>query len=183
MQRFQFRLDRVLAWRRKKCRMEENRLSACLGLVNSAEQKLVELRSERAAIDREMLARSPIPAPDFLNLGLYRLRSTKEEAELSEERRQRVQAATQQRVRVQQAQQRVKLLEKMRQRRLEEYTTLASHEEEQAASEAYLSRWTQSRRAEKLRGCPSGMSPAAVKDLTTGSGQSKPQHLGLAVTG
>jgi hypothetical protein len=40
VQRFQFRLERVLEWRRKKCRMEENRLTACLGLVRATERKI-----------------------------------------------------------------------------------------------------------------------------------------------
>ena len=90
MQRFQFRLERVLEWRRKKCRMEENRLAACLGLVHATERKIEQLRAERTSIDRELLARSAIPAADLLNLGHYRLRADKEESELAEERRQRL---------------------------------------------------------------------------------------------
>lgn len=147
MQRFQFRLERVLEWRRKKCRMEENRLTACLGLVRATERKIEQLRAERTSIDRELLARSAIPAADLLNLGHYRLRADKEEGELAEERRQRLRSASEQRARVQQAQQNVKLLEKMRERRLEEHTVLAGRELEQAAAEGYLARWSQSRRA------------------------------------
>jgi flagellar export protein FliJ len=148
VQRFQFRLERVLEWRRKKCRMEENRLTACLGLVHATERKIEQLRAERTSIDRELLARSAIPAADLLNLGHYRLRADREESELAEERRQRLRSASEQRARVQQAQRNVKLLEKMRERRLEEHTVLAGRELEQAAAEGYLARWSQSRRAD-----------------------------------
>jgi flagellar export protein FliJ len=148
MQRFQFRLDRVLDWRRKQCGMEESRLAACLALVQDTERKIQALRAERAAIDQELLTRVAIPAADFLNLGRYRARAGKEEGELAEERRQRLQSAADQRARVQQAQQRVRLLEKMRDRRLSEYNAAAARELEEAAAEAFLVRWSQTRRAE-----------------------------------
>jgi hypothetical protein len=148
MQRFQFRLDRVLDWSRKQCGMEEGRLAACLALVQDTDRKIEALRAERAAIDRELLTRPAIPAADFFNLGRYRTRAGKEELELGEERRQRLQSAAEQRVRVQQAQQRVGLLEKMRDRRLAEYSIAADRELEEAAAEAFLVRWSQTRRAE-----------------------------------
>jgi hypothetical protein len=147
MQRFQFRLERVLEWRRKQCRMEENRLAACFGLVQAAERKIEQLKAERTAIDRELLTRYAIPAADLLNLGLYRLRANQQETELAEERRQRVLSASEQCARVQRAQRNVKLLEKLKERRLEEHAVLAGRELEAVAAEAYLARWSQSRRA------------------------------------
>jgi flagellar export protein FliJ len=145
MQRFQFRLDRVLDWRRKQREIEESRLAACYAAIQETERKMEQLREERASIDKELLARIAIPAADFLNLGRYRARAAKEETALAEERRQRVQLADEQRARVQKAQQRVKLLEKMRDRRLAEYAAVAARELEEAAAEAYLVRWSQSR--------------------------------------
>jgi flagellar export protein FliJ len=143
MQRFRFRLDRVLEWRRKEYRVEETRLAACVALVHATEQRIERLRAERASIERELLLRSAIPAADFLNLGRYRLRAAKEEIELAEERRRHLLATAEQRVRVQKAQQRVKLLEKMRERRLDEHTAAANHELESLAAEAYLAHWSQ----------------------------------------
>jgi flagellar export protein FliJ len=147
MQRFRFRLDRVLEWRRKKYRLEETRLAECVALVRAAERRIEQLRDERASIERELLQRLAIPAADFLNLGRYRLRVDKEKIDLTEERRRRLQAAAEQRARVQQAQQRVKLLEKMRERRLEEYIAADNRELEALAAEAFLSRWPHSRQA------------------------------------
>jgi flagellar export protein FliJ len=146
MQRFQFRLDRVLEFRRHQCTIEEGRLGVCLLQVQAVERKMEQLQAERTAIDHELLTRSGIPAADFLNLGRYRLRAAKEEAELVEERRRKLQAVTEQRTKVQKAQQRVKLLEKMRTRRLEEYTVEASRELEEAAAESYMVRWSHAHR-------------------------------------
>src|ERR1035441_143597 len=106
MQRFRFRLDRVLEWRRKEYRVEETRLAACVALVHATEQRIERLRAERASIERELLLRSAIPAADFFNLGRYRLRAAKEEIELAEERRRHLLATAEQRVRVQKAQRR-----------------------------------------------------------------------------
>ncbi len=146
MQRFQFRLERVLEWRRKKCKMEENRLAVCHGLVHAAEWQIEHLRAERTAIDRELLQRSAIPAADLLNLSHYHLRAVQEAIKAANELQQRVQSASEQRARVQRAQQGIKLLEKMRERRLEEHTLLAGRELEQVAAEAYLARWLPTRR-------------------------------------
>jgi len=141
MQRFQFRLDRVLEWYRKKCRMEESRLAACLARVYATERSIRQLLAERDAIEHELLVRTAIPAADFQNLGRYRLRAAKEEIDLSEERRRRLAAAAEQRARVQKAQQRVKLVEKMRERRLEEHNIAFARELENVAAEAYLAKW------------------------------------------
>jgi flagellar export protein FliJ len=148
MQRFRFRLDRVLDWRRKEYRVEETRLAACVALVHAIEKKIERLRAERASIESDLLGRDAIPAADFANLGRYRLRADKERIELSEQRRQGLLSAAGQRARVQQAEQRVKLLEKMRERRLEEHTAAVNHELENLAAEAYLARWPRLRRAE-----------------------------------
>lgn len=142
MQRFRFRLDRVLEWRRKEYRVEETRLAAAVAQVLVTEGKIERLRTERASIERDLLVRTAIPATDFLNLGRYRLRADKEGIGLAEERRQRLLATAERRARVQQAQQRVKLLEKMRERRLEEHTAAANLELESLAAEAYLARWS-----------------------------------------
>ncbi|HUP04098.1 MAG TPA: hypothetical protein VMU19_08915 [Bryobacteraceae bacterium] len=141
MQRFQFRLERVLEWRRKKCRMEENRLSSCLAQVRETEAKIERLRAERAAIECEFLAKTAIGAPELLSLDRYRSRAKQDERLMVEERGRRELAVSEQRNRVRQAQQRVKLLEKMRERRLEEYTAEAARELEAVAAESYLARW------------------------------------------
>src|ERR1017187_5667885 len=100
MQRFRFRLEAALEWRRKKCRLEESRLAFCLGLVHATERQIEHLRAERTSIDQELLERSAIPAADFLNLGCYRVRARQEGIELAKELEQRVLSASEQGARV-----------------------------------------------------------------------------------
>ena len=120
---------------------------ACRGLIHAVERKIAGLLAEREEIEREILKRAAVPAADFQNLGRYRLRACAEEIELAAERRQRLLSAEEQRLRVQRAQRRVELLEKTRDRRLEEHTADVGRELENMAADAYLSRWSQSQRA------------------------------------
>jgi hypothetical protein len=89
-----------------------------------------------------LLSRAAVPAVDFLNLSRYRLRAQHLEAEYTEERQRCELACRQQMERVQKAQQQVKLLEKMQQRRLEEYTYLSNRELDNLAAEGFLATWS-----------------------------------------
>ncbi|MGP8243227.1 MAG: hypothetical protein ACLQVN_01765 [Bryobacteraceae bacterium] len=141
MRSFQFRLRRVLDWYRKKQRIEETRLAECRNALVAVEAKIARLTEERMSSDRELLSRSAVPAVDFLNLGRYRLRAQRLETELTGERQQCELACRQQLERVQKAQRQVKLLEKMQERRLEEYTYLSNRELDNLAAEGFLATW------------------------------------------
>jgi flagellar biosynthesis chaperone FliJ len=142
MRSFQFRLRRVLDWYRKKRQIEETRLAECRATLAAVDEKIARLTEERMSADRELLSRSAVPAVDFLNLGRYRLRAQRLEAEYSEERQRSELACREQMERVQKAQQQVKLLEKMQQRRLEDYTYLSNRELENLAAEGFLASWS-----------------------------------------
>jgi flagellar biosynthesis chaperone FliJ len=141
MRSFQFRLHRVLDWYRKKEQIEEARLAECRNALMAAERKIARLTAERAATDRELLSRAAVPAADFLNLSRYRLRAQRLETEYIEERQLRELACREQIERVQKAQRDVRLLEKMRERRLEEYTYASNRELENLAAEGFLATW------------------------------------------
>jgi flagellar export protein FliJ len=145
MPQFQFRLDRVLDWRRKQCEVEEERLARALASARTVEERIERLRAEQTAVENELLHRSAIAALDLVRLSHYRGRVRKEESELAEELSRRLKLAAEQRARVRQAQQRLRLIEKLRERKLTEYSAMASKELEDAAAEAYLARWPQSR--------------------------------------
>ncbi|MGA1996997.1 MAG: hypothetical protein ABSH45_14575 [Bryobacteraceae bacterium] len=141
MRSFQFRLRRVLDWYRKKQQIEETRLAACRNTLTAVEEKIARLTAERVSNDRELLSRSAVPAVDFLNLSRYRLRAQRLEAEYTEERQRCESACREQMERVQKAQRQVKLLEKMKERRLEEYTYFSNRELENLAAEGFLATW------------------------------------------
>jgi hypothetical protein len=142
MRSFQFRLDRVLSWRGKQLKMEENRLAACLDALHTLERAIARFRAERLVVERDLLQLRSIPAAEFINLSRYRLRAQKQEIEFGEQRQRSEKAVGDQRALVQKAQQRVMLLEKLRDRRLVEYRYARDRELEEVAAEAHLSRWS-----------------------------------------
>jgi flagellar export protein FliJ len=141
MSTFQFRLDRVLEWYRTQLQLDENHLAACLAALNLVQERIARLSAERLAVESETVAGGSILARDLSSLGFYRIRVKKEEAALDEERARRERAAADQRARVQAAQRRVRLVEKLRARRLSEYDYAENRALECVAAEAYLSKW------------------------------------------
>jgi flagellar export protein FliJ len=142
MRSFQFRLRRVLDWYREKQQIEESRMAACRKTLAAVEQKIALLTAERVSSDREVLSRPSVPATDFVNLGRYRLRAQRLEAEYTQERERCELACREQTQRVQKAQQQVKLLEKMKERRMEEYRYLWNRELDNLATEGFLATWS-----------------------------------------
>jgi hypothetical protein len=141
MPTFQFRLERVLAWYRKKCRIEESRLSDRLAALRHVETRIAQFQAERLTIEGDLLGRNQIAASHFASLGRYRLRAKEQAAELNEERRRTEASVTEQRVRTQRAQRQVKLVEKLRERRAAEYLAAADRELETLAAEVHLVKW------------------------------------------
>jgi flagellar biosynthesis chaperone FliJ len=140
MHSFQFRLDRVLTWRAKQAQMEENRLAACLGAHKLLEGRIAQFQAERLIVERDLLEQHAIPAAEFMHLARYRLRAQRQEIDFNEQRRNSEKIVGEQRGRVQKAQQRVRLLEKLRERRLSEYRYAFDRELETVAEEAHNSR-------------------------------------------
>lgn len=141
MQAFRFRLERVLEWYTRQYEVEERRLSTCLAALADAKAALEALLEERRRVERDLLERKAIPAPDFAALGLYRLGFRKREADLIEVRDRCQADVDAQRVRLQAAERRVRLVEKLRERRVAEYTYAETRELEELASDAFFSKW------------------------------------------
>jgi hypothetical protein len=141
MQPFRFRLQKVLEWYTHQYQMEERRLTVLLAALAESKAAIVSLRAERLSIERDMLARTAIPAADFAALGLYRLGARQRELELNGVRERCAAEVDAQRVKLQAAERRVRLLEKLRERRVGEYVYAETRELEELASDAFFSKW------------------------------------------
>lgn len=141
MQAFRFRLARVLEWYTRQYEEEERRLAACLAALADANRAIAALQAERLATERDVVSRTAIPARDFVALGVYRLAAKRREVELDGVRAAREADVQAQRVRLQAAQRRVRLLEKLRERRLGEYVYAETRELEELASDAFFAKW------------------------------------------
>jgi flagellar export protein FliJ len=141
MQSFRFRLERVADWYTRQYEEEHRRFSACMATLADARQAIVALQAERLSIERDLLERKAIASSDLAALGLYRLGAKKREAELNGVRQRCEQAVQAQRVKLQAAERKVRLLEKLRERRLAEYNYAETRELEELASDAYFAKW------------------------------------------
>ena len=141
MQAFRFRLEKVLEWYTRQYELEERRLTVCLSALTEAKSAIASLMAERLSVERDMLALTTILAPDFAALGRYRVGAKHRELELNGVR-DRCQAEVEaQRLKLQAAERRVRLVEKLRERRVEEYVYAETRELEELASDAFFSKW------------------------------------------
>jgi len=133
MPAFQFRLNRVLEWYRTQFQLEENRLAVCLAALSKAQESIVRLQVESLRIEREVISGTAISARDLSALGLCRDRALKEQMSI-----------------VQAAQRRLRLVEKLRERRLAEHLYAEDQALESLAAEAYLSKWIAAKSARNV---------------------------------
>lgn len=148
MAKFHFRLGRVLEWYRTQCRLEENRLALCLIALNQVQENIARLKAESLAIEREVISGGALSGRDLAALGYYRLRIGLRTAELEADHLRCRREVDQQVSVVQTIQRRLRLVEKLRERRLTEYLQAEDRELEAVAAESYLSKWTAARRVQ-----------------------------------
>lgn len=147
MPNFQFRLQRVLEWYQTQCQLEENRLALCLAALDKVRESIARLQADSLRIEREVLSGSTIAAADLASLGLYRLRAKMQAADLEQDRIRGKRAVKDQMAAVRAAQRRLRLVEKLRERRLQEYLAAEDQALENLAAESYLSKWMQMKQA------------------------------------
>ena len=141
MRRFEFRLQRVMQWQQRLCKIEEDKLRGCLAEVAETENKLARLMAERVAIEEEFAVRSAVAPADLQALATFRRKTVADQHALDQERQSRQAALDSQRQRLLAERRRLQVIEKLRARALEEYTRAADRELESLGLESYLSTW------------------------------------------
>jgi flagellar export protein FliJ len=139
--RFRFRLDSVLAWRRAQLEAEEFRLRQLLQACADARRRMAEAEEERRETERRVRAADAVPAADLWALAGWREAARARAAELAAACRRADEEAGRQREAVAAARRRCRLLERLRERRLEDWLLEERRELENLASDAYLARW------------------------------------------
>lgn len=146
MQRFQFRLQRVLGWQQRLCRAEEEKLRLSLAAVAETENRLARLAAEAVTIEQEFSGQAALSAADLRALAAFRRNAIVGRQKLERERGARVAAADAQRQVLLHARRRLQILEKLRDRALAEHTRAADREAEALSLESYLSTWVSAAR-------------------------------------
>jgi flagellar export protein FliJ len=146
VQRFQFRLQRVLAWQQRVCRTEEDKLRLCLAAVAETENKLAYLATEAVTIEQEFSIQAAMSPVDLRALAAFRRNAVVIRQKLEREQGARVAAAEAQRQALLHERRRLQILEKLRDRAFAEHTRAADREAEALSLESYLSTWVSATR-------------------------------------
>lgn len=136
---FRFRLAKALEWYGEQCRLEEDRLREKIAGLNRSRAELAEASEARINVERDLLQTAVLPAAELLALARYRRRAIQNEQRLAQERIRCERERDAQLIAVQAARQRVRLIEKIRERKLTEYTVEADRELEELAADAFRS--------------------------------------------
>ena len=138
---FRFRLARVMDWYEKQSHLEAERLRMCAEQVVRMQIEIDQHKKDVLAHQMELLAK-PNPEPhELAALGPFQRGARKHEHRLRQNLKQGEQATEKQREISQAAQRRLRLIEKLRERRLAEHVYLFDRELEEIASEAHLARY------------------------------------------
>jgi flagellar export protein FliJ len=141
MKSFSFSLANVLNWHRTQCDLREaavRRFSLELEQVNS---QLAQLRAVKVAGEQAVLSARELTRRDLEALAGYRIRFRKHEAALLGMAREHEARIAEERRQWLEARRRVRMFEKLRARRLEQYDYERDRELEQFAAEMYLAQW------------------------------------------
>ena len=144
MTRFQFRLDSVLAWRRAQLEAEEFKLRQLLDGLVRIERAAGELEAVRLSEERRVIGAGTVTGAELWSLAAWREAARVQAGALAREREVRLREIAGQRERIAVARQRCRLLERLREKRLAEWSREIERQLDAFASEAYLARWNAS---------------------------------------
>jgi|SRR5579872_5038175 len=141
MKKFEFRLQRILNWRAGELRAEQERLSNVVSERQQLETRRSGILEAHDRSQRELFAAGPVTGSDLAALGAYRSHLEKDWTAVERLISNCQVRIVAQRVRALEAQRRVRLLEKLQERRHAEWRVEWDREMEAFSSEAFLSRW------------------------------------------
>lgn len=141
MKAFRFPLERVLHWRKTQLELER-------AVMERLTQRRVELEAalklnaaNRVDAERSIAHAGGVTSSDIQTLSAYQARATREKAALLERAQTLQRETAAQMAKTMETQRRVKLLERLRGKRLDEWTSTMDAEQERFAAEAWLGRW------------------------------------------
>lgn len=142
MKRFLFPLDRVRRWRAEQASVEELKLERLYGQLGALEDEKRKVASERSASERMVLEQTSMRASELQALDTYRLHARSRIGQIEQGQREVTAEIEVQRQRLIEARRQAELLERLKNKKFEEWQALASREEETIAGELYLANWS-----------------------------------------
>lgn len=140
MPAFQFRLERVLRWQVKVCRLEEESTRQCRLALTEGEERIAQLRAESTVVEQQLLDQHTITASDLKALGQYRFQVLRRGRELEIHRRSAFTALEEQMGKLVSARRQLRRLETLHDRALSEHKLALDRTTEALALESHLAR-------------------------------------------
>ena len=141
MQQFRFRMERVHQWQLKMCQIAEDRVRAGMLAVSETDDKLTGLLSARSATEKEFTTLAALAAADLWALARFRAKITENMRALQQEKEARLAVVNEERKRLRAERYRLRILERIRERDLQDYTRASDRAADQLALDSYLSKW------------------------------------------
>lgn len=144
MKAFQFPLEKVLSWRQRQLEKEEAELQGLLSRLQLMETRLAHCRRERDTAGKPRPQGVVAAGFDVTAVGAYRARLLRFIEDFTRQIADLKKAIERQQAAVLEARKRMRLLEKLKERRRLQWEAAFSKELEEFAGEAYLARWSAS---------------------------------------
>jgi hypothetical protein len=145
MNAFRFPLQKVLDWRRTQLEMEEHNFRRQAAQMAGLDRASAQMTASGSAAERQVRAWNPVAGGELSALGSFRLHVKLKETELALSKAEcRKELARRENLMLE-ARRRLRLLERLREKRLAEWTGEQDRELEALASEAYLAKWKRRR--------------------------------------
>jgi hypothetical protein len=141
MKPFHFPLERVLGWRRIELELAETRFKQQTAALSELDRRRAELQAEGVRTEMEVREWRPVSGGDLAALGGFRLRIRMCERDIAVRRAAGEKELAKRQEAMLAARRRLRLLERLKERRLAEWKTANDRELEEQASLSYLARW------------------------------------------
>src|ERR1035438_7498058 len=141
MKAFQFPLEKALDWRRIQLELEEVRYKQQVASLAGLDRQRAQVEASGIRAEIQVREWSPIAAGDLSALGNFRLYVKSQESEIARRRFEVAQKLVEQQKLMLEARRPCRLLERLKERRLTEWTAGRDREVEEIAAESYLARW------------------------------------------
>jgi flagellar export protein FliJ len=144
MRRFEFRLESVLGWRGLELGVEKSRIEKLFAERRGLDEQLRAVEDSGREAARLFQAKT-LGGPDLAAFGRYRHHLERETQTIGARRADCEKRIAAQQRRILEAERKVRLLERLRERRLAEWTHEFNLELDALASETFLAKWARER--------------------------------------
>jgi hypothetical protein len=149
MKAFRFPLEKALDWRRVQLELEEVNYKQQVAALAGLDRRRAEVEASGIRAEIEVREWNPIGAGDLTALGNFRQYVKSQESEIARRRIEAAQKLAEQQKLMLEARRRCRLLERLKERHLAEWTVERDRELEGIAAESYLARWSRRRASER----------------------------------